>query len=381
MSIFNSFLRPISDKDYIEGTKKILQISVVNDGEIPTAESADNAPPSPEQPTTEHSHTEQPIVEQPIAEQPIAEQPTAAQSEPTAQIVEPTSTDSRDASAQPEVNAVPAAEGTVTATEAAKNTPPSVDKSPSERTAPVTNATHSDIADHFAKKGITLDTARANPQFAPVGELAMFMAKNHVLCKDFYKAIKQSLTAKRFEFSYSFDGLSKAEIMATKAVADKMAGYGILADLNKTSGIKATLSSAPRVINFLNGDYLEFFSRHVISETVKRAAATYNTDCEIMSNVSITKNNELHELDVVFSIGDEVFWCEVKSGNFNADKYRMIGLILGVNPAKHILLGAEKTDEEAQGMSWFYECYVANISTFKNKLKEMIDTAFAKENK
>jgi len=47
-----------------------------------------------------------------------------------------------------------------------------------------------------------------------------------------------------------------------------------------------------------------------------------------------------------------------------------------VNPDRHILLTAEKSDEAAEVISWFYQFYVSNIENFKNKLEEMIDKAF-----
>lgn len=84
-----------------------------------------------------------------------------------------------------------------------------------------------------------------------------------------------------------------------------------------------------------------------------------------------------HELDIVFRVGENVFWSEIKSGKFSDfDCYRKLGVLMGVNPDRHILLTAEKSDEAAEVISWFYQFYVSNIENFKKKLEEMIDKAF-----
>ena len=163
-------------------------------------------------------------------------------------------------------------------------------------------------------------------------------------------------------------------------VAETLGEYGLISGefYNRlTNCITGCISTAPRVIGFLNGDYLEIFGSAAAKRIVSEAAARHGVDYELFSNVVIVRGKEVHELDMVFRVGDKLFWSEIKSGKFSDfDTYRKLGIQLGVNPDRHIMLVAEKTDDAAAVASWLYQFYVANIDSFDSKLNEMIDKAF-----
>lgn len=239
------------------------------------------------------------------------------------------------------------------------------------------------VANYFKAKEIAIDLSYSNNDFAPVEELAMLLAMNYDKCKDFYKYLRGVIAKKKFDICYNTYPLSTEERAATNMVAEKLGKFGVISNLripDNSKEITGKLSTAPRVINFLNGDYLEFYSRIVVKQIVEKIAKEKNCDYELYSNVIIRKDSEKHELDIVFRVGKEVFWAEIKSGKFSDfDCYRRLGVLMGVNPDKHILLSAEKTKEEAETISWFYQFYVSNIHMFKDKLVEMIEHAFEEE--
>lgn len=240
------------------------------------------------------------------------------------------------------------------------------------------------VLNYFGTKEIDIDLSCSNNDFAPVEELAMLLAMNYDKCKDFYKYLRGVIAKKRFDICYNTYPLTTDERTATNMVAEKLGKFGVISNLripDNSKEITGRLSTAPRVINFLNGDYLEFYSRIVVKQIVERIAKEKNCDYELYSNVIIRKDSEKHELDIVFRVGKEVFWAEIKSGKFSDfDCYRRLGVLMGVNPDKHILLSAEKSKEEAETISWFYQFYVSNIHMFKEKLVEMIEHAFEEEN-
>ena len=239
------------------------------------------------------------------------------------------------------------------------------------------------VANYFKAKEIAIDLSYSNNDFAPVEELAMLLAMNYDKCKDFYKYLRGVIAKKKFDICYNTYPLSTEERTATIMVAEKLGKVGVISNLripDNSKEITGRLSTAPRVINFLNGDYLEFYSRIVVKQIVEKIAKEKNCDYELYSNVIIGKDSEKHELDIVFRVGKEVFCAEIKSGKFSDfDCYRRVGVLMGVNPDKHIMLSAEKTKEEAETISWFYQFYVSNIHMFKDKLVEMIEHAFKEE--
>lgn len=237
------------------------------------------------------------------------------------------------------------------------------------------------IKSYFASKGFTIDVSKPNTCVDAVEDLAVRLATNYRACKPFLKYLRDNIAKKCFHISYSLSQTPEEEKETLLGMIELFGEYGILFNLfhNRNADvINGFLSSAPRVINFLNGDFLEFFGRIVAEDVVKAAAEKYDVDSEIYSNAIVSREIERHELDMVFRVGETVFWSEIKSGNFSEfDTYRKLGIRMGVNPNKHILLSAEATEEAAQGSAWFHQLYVSNIEQFRSKLAEMIDNAFA----
>lgn len=236
------------------------------------------------------------------------------------------------------------------------------------------------VKNYFASKGFDIQADEHSPCIGPVETLAFMVASNYRSCKLFLKHIRENVARKCFHINYSVSQLTDCERDSVVLLAEKFGKYGIISNVyfNRYTGfVNGVVSSAPRIINFINGDYLEFYGRTVVERVVKEAAEKYGTDYEVYSNAIISKAGEKHELDVVFRVGDNVFWSEIKSGKFSDfDNYRKLGITMGVNPDRHILLAAEKNMETAEVISWFYQFYVANIENFKDKLVEMIDKAF-----
>lgn len=238
------------------------------------------------------------------------------------------------------------------------------------------------IASYFKNNGIELTFSDTKDVVAPVESLAFTIAINYPHTKPFIRFLRDCITKKAFDFTYSIASFSTGDKTAIISLSEKLSEYGLISNCfhNKCNNtIKGTISSCPRCINFINGDFLELYAKSVTVGVIKKAAEKYNLDYEFYHNVHITKDAEKHELDIVFRIGDKVFWGEIKSGDFDADKYRKIGIMMGVVPNKLILLAAEKSNDAAMAISHFYEYYCANINTFKNTLIEMIDKAFEEE--
>ncbi len=241
----------------------------------------------------------------------------------------------------------------------------------------------SDIKNYFTSKGFSVDSFSSKSCIPQIESLAYYVADKYELTNSFLKFIRECIPKKEFTFTYSMNSLSVPEQNATVSLAENFTEYGIISDLfyNKAlNNIHGKISSAPRVINFLNGDYLEYYAHSVTQKVIEKAALQHGCDYEIYSNFVIQKDGDKHELDLVFRVGKNIFWCEVKSGKFSDfDCYRCLGLLMGVNPDRHILLTAEKDDEKCEAVSWFYQFYVANILSFKKKLNDMIETSFRED--
>ena len=255
----------------------------------------------------------------------------------------------------------------------------------SEETKPSLSIHHKPtIASYFSEKGFELLLPDTDEVIAPVESLAFTIAINYPQTKPFIRFIRDNITKKAFDFTYSLNSSSPAERSSIVALAEKLNEFGIISNWfhNKsTNTIKGSISSAPRSINFINGDFMEIYAKCVTVGALKKAAEKYNCDYEIYHNVEIVKDNKKHELDIVFRVGEHIFWSEIKSSKFDPDEYRKLGILMGVVPDRLIMLAADKSNDAVMGISYFYEFYCANINTFKGSLIEMIDNAFRKEDK
>lgn len=234
------------------------------------------------------------------------------------------------------------------------------------------------IKSYFQDKGIDIEFVSGNLPAAPVEALAFDIAASYPQTRVFIRFIRENITRKKFEFVYVLTSHTSHERSSIISLAEKLNENGLIANLfyskiNNT--LRGTISTAPRCTNFINGDFLEIYARNAAREVIEKAAEKYGCSYEFYHNVLIHKDAEDHELDIVFRVGDQIFWGEIKSGKFNPDEYRKLGIFMDFVPDKLILLAADKSHEAAESITFFYEYYCSNISMFKATLNNMIEKA------
>ena len=235
------------------------------------------------------------------------------------------------------------------------------------------------VKSYFAERGISVDTSRNKKTITAIEELAVFIANSFSDTYNFIRFLRERISNKKYDFSFQLSKSKPESKNKIIALAGKMYACGLLNkyryDLDNEY-ISGAVSSVPRCVNFITGGFLEIYARNVVNHTVIEEAKMRNCGYEIYSNVFIEKEGKRNELDVVFRVGDKVFWSEVKSGHFAPEDYYKLGIQMGVVPDRLILLAAERTASETKSISYFYEYYCANIAQFESSLKKMIGNAF-----
>lgn len=164
----------------------------------------------------------------------------------------------------------------------------------------------------------------------------------------------------------------------------KMKQYGLFTKyFIDGNTVNATITSVPRVISYLNGQWLEMYASFILEDVVSDYAKANGYKYEILTNLKVANitsvNLYAHEIDCVISIGDKCFAFEVKSGNF--DDYSNLYKTrkdLHFVPDRYLLLSTELNEESAEVLQYFYEFYITEMCGFKNRLIEMINKAFDK---
>ena len=219
--------------------------------------------------------------------------------------------------------------------------------------------------------------SNARKTIPPIESLAISIALNYPLTKDFIRHLRDCLCKKTFTFTYSVANLTPQERAAISELANKLKEYCLISGCSKVNNvIRGTLSTNSKCIKFLCGDFAEIYAKSITIDIIRKLAAEYSVDYELYYNVEFVKDNKKHELDILFRVGPHVFWEEVKTGDLDADKYTMIGHLLKVVPDRLLLLAADRDNAAVQGISFFYDYFVANTNTFKDTLTTMIKKAF-----
>lgn len=236
------------------------------------------------------------------------------------------------------------------------------------------------IEEILNERGFSVESVNNSPLPAAITSFSFTLVKNYGVCSEFYKEIRTSFSNPEHKGYYARknnqDDRTWNKILE---IGDLLNSMGIFTKYYRTlQKIMFTTTTAPKAINYINGSYLENYSAKVISDVLEELSIDRRfEDYELLQNVVIKdESGNSHELDCVMRIGSELFWAEIKSGKCSDfDKYRKIGLSLGVNPDCHILLLAEGNSDTCSVLSYFYECFISNISTFKNDLRTMFRKA------
>jgi hypothetical protein len=205
------------------------------------------------------------------------------------------------------------------------------------------------------------------------------MVKNYKLLSGFLCYLRQRLVADRMvEFSLN-DLSEEAKAETVCFVKEKLSPYGLLSNtvVNGAGYILGSIPKTKRVTAFLTGGWLEIYARVIAEEEISRLARELGVGYQILSNVTVSKGDIVHELDVVCQL-DKGRLCviEAKSGNRfrNYEKLLAVGQDLATIPNYTLLLDANKTAEAAESIRYLYEifCCTLNSSMLRSQLREML---------
>ncbi len=258
-----------------------------------------------------------------------------------------------------------------------------------ENSVPEKEHAETDLRSLLEEKNITILSSSKQPQIKELANLVLLMAENHKVAKELYREIRgcNSYPGKRLVFSVSEYG--EEEKNGIYKVVQLLERYGIIVEhsYNKEKkSIVCEVSTVPKVINFLNGNYLEICAAIMTEEVLRTYCADKGYEFEIMTNVVIQSRDSSHnELDILFRVSDvknnnhHFFWAEIKSGNNfnNYSRYYELGKKIGAIPDHLILLNAEEDCEEIENViKYFYEYYVTDIPLYKKNLLRMLNNCF-----
>ena len=237
-------------------------------------------------------------------------------------------------------------------------------------------ASDSAINFFFGTAGISIQKSTV-PEVFETSFLVLKIAESLPEADKFLRCLRAATTTNDKNFSFSLRGNGEKECRKITDLANAMKICGVFSECNILSeSIFGKLSKAGKVREFINGIWLEQYCQMITFRIIKQYAEKHGLSWELLSNVTVrSADGEKHELDLIFSIGNKVYGAEQKSGSLfsDYDKYRRLGLWLGLVPEQFLLVNSCLGNENAADcIHYFYEYYVTNTSNYEKTLLTMI---------
>lgn len=168
---------------------------------------------------------------------------------------------------------------------------------------------------------------------------------------------------------------SKKEVNQIKSFCKEMHNYSFVARYHfqqKDKVIRLTLQTAPRIRNFFNGKWMEWFTFMKLLEFFRDK--NINTSC-IRSLEIKFKDGVSNELDIFLITQSNIPICiECKSGEFRGDidKYLKLRKKLKLGKNQFIICVFGLSPEQTQGMTSMYDLTFTNEENLINHIEKII---------
>ena len=165
------------------------------------------------------------------------------------------------------------------------------------------------------------------------------------------------------------------EIKQITSFCQEMYDYSFVAKyyyLKKDKIIRLTLQTAPKIKNFFNGIWMEWFTLIKLLEFFRDKKI--NASCMRSLNVSFP-NGVSNELDIFFLTKNNIPVCiECKSGEFrqDIDKYLKLRNQLNIDKNQFVICVFGLSQEQTQGMTSMYDLTFTNETNLINHIEKII---------
>ncbi|MBK3333111.1 hypothetical protein GWK41_08515 [Persephonella atlantica] len=200
--------------------------------------------------------------------------------------------------------------------------------------------------------------------------LAKFIGDKYEFVNSFIKEAKKSINVGK-PINMFLKNKRQEEISYICQLGNMLYEIAYLSEYKYFNSPKYTLKAIPtregEVINFFNGKWLEYYIIIKVKETINNL----DLDTSYISGIQIQfPNGNYGELDVLFKIGNEIFWFEAKTGEYQnyIHKYKNLRKMLGIKPENAFMIITDITNAGAEAVSSLFDMTVANLETFEDKL-------------
>ncbi|MCX7069296.1 MAG: TerD family protein [Methylococcales bacterium] len=194
-------------------------------------------------------------------------------------------------------------------------------------------------------------------------EIAIELGDNYELLKRVVDTIKRRQQGK---YDKAYIDLSRDEpknIETIKKFCKQLYEYAFVAKYFYNSKDKKAvlqLQAATKIINFFNGEWLEWYAVMKIAELCHQRKIKFS--CTRNMIIYLSDDNNRYEIDVFFLINDQPLFIECKSGEYREfiDKYTKLRRKLFIPKAQFLMLTSGVDEERVKGLTAMFDISFVN---------------------
>ncbi len=244
-------------------------------------------------------------------------------------------------------------------------------------TSAMTNQTqYKPIIEWFDKKGILLDVNAKNLDTQGFfDEIAVALGEDYELLKEVNDRIKKTQRSGYSSVTLPISNYSQKQIQSLTKYCKALYDFSFVAKYfyNKTDKrIHITLQKAPSIVNFFNGEWLEWFVFMKLMIMFYEKKIPFSALRSFKVNFP---NEDKHEVDVFFMINDNTpLFIECKTGEFRStiEKYHKLRKRMGIDKQNFTMLVLGLSDEQTKGLTSMYDITFINEKNFVDYFLKLV---------
>lgn len=232
----------------------------------------------------------------------------------------------------------------------------------------------------LADKNIQVKTFQTDEEIDDVlDNIALFMGNRYNRIKKVYNAIKSKLNTGT-GFRIDLKNATQEEVSYSCQLCNSLHQIAFLSDYKYFKSPQFVINGRPNriptAINFFTGQWLERFIKTEVKNSIRKLETpikfAYLTNPQI-----ILPNGDDFELDVLFSIDEEIFWFEAKTGDYQnyVDKYSRMAKLLQLDNKHAFMVLTEVNEQNCIALKKIFGMEVVNIEkfseTFQNSIRHL----------
>jgi phage FluMu protein Com len=206
-------------------------------------------------------------------------------------------------------------------------------------------------------------------------EMAVMLGDNYDSLKELLNQIKRMQANKNPGFTVDISTYNQNQIdiinkFCKEAYTNSFFSKFVNSKKNKNF-LHITLQTEPKIVNFFNGLWLEWFVLMKVATMLAKRKITFS--CLRGFKIILT-NDELHEIDIFFLINGLPLWIECKTGEFRDSiaKYSSLRKRLNIDKQRSLLLVLDEPEEKLKTLTNMYDITFVNEKTWFHQVENLL---------